>query len=83
MVQLRDVVEDQITGYTGMVVAITEYVNGCRSCAVQKPELDEKGVPHKWQWFDQQQLTIKETTIPIEEESSGGPHEAPPELQHG
>jgi len=50
-------VEDQISGFTGVVTAKTEWLNGCVRYGVQSRELNE-GIPLKSQWFDQDDLRL-------------------------
>ena len=55
-VKLGDEVEDMVTGFTGIAVARSEYLNGCMRLGVQGPLHD--GLPTEWQWFDEGQLHI-------------------------
>lgn len=57
-IKLGDRVADNITGFQGIVIAITYWLNGCTRCGVQSTEL-EKGLPPEPQWFDTPQLKIR------------------------
>ncbi len=70
MIQLGDKVRDSITGYSGIVVAITEWLYGCRRIGVQAQELKD-GKPVEECWFDEQRLT--ETP----KATTGGPRNDP------
>lgn len=50
-------VRDTITGFTGIVVATTEWLNGCRRITVQSPELKD-GRPVDTVTFDEPQLKL-------------------------
>jgi hypothetical protein len=52
-----DLVSDKITGFTGIVVAMTQYLNGCVQCCVQPQELDGPK-PAGDHWFDEQRLVV-------------------------
>ena len=41
MVKLSDKVKDTITGFEGIVVARTEWLNGCVRCCIQSQELKD------------------------------------------
>ena len=44
-IELGQEVKDRVTGYQGIVVSVTNFLNGCRRLAVQRkfnPEKDEK-----------------------------------------
>jgi len=78
-------VRDIITGYKGIVMGITCYLNGCVSIGVQKQKL-EKGAAEipKWVWIDVQQLEILKRKSVLESSSSisagalvGGPQPEP------
>jgi hypothetical protein len=79
MICLGDKVKDSITGFQGIVVAITNWINGCTRCGVQSQNLDEKGLPSEAQWFDEPQLcVIVEQEVKIGNKK-GGPT-PPPKL---
>ena len=58
-VEKGDLVKDKITGFTGIVVCILDYLHGCFRIAVQALELKD-GLPKDHQYFDQYQLEIVE-----------------------
>lgn len=78
-INLGEEVEDTITGYTGIVVAITYWINGCTRCGIQSTEL-EKGLPQEPQWIDAPQLeVIKKAENPKSKSQNrpGGPKPSP------
>lgn len=69
-----DIVKDRVTGFKGMVVCISEWLNGCRRVTVQPTELDEKGEVRKTEAFDVEQLdVIQASAYGFEHAKTGGP----------
>lgn len=68
--------EDTVTGFTGVVMARTEYLNGCVQFCVQPEGMKEDGSPMDSQWFDEQRLKISSGA------GAGGPQITPPGLEH-
>lgn len=56
-VELGDEVCDSITGFKGVAVAITEWLNGCQRIMIQPKELKD-GKPIEPLTFDTEQLII-------------------------
>ncbi len=52
-----DKVKDRITGYTGIVVATTTWINGCHRYVIQAQELKD-GKPVDSHTFDEQELQL-------------------------
>jgi len=73
-VKLGQKVTDKLSGFTGIVAAITKYLYGCVSILVKPEGLDEKGEPKDGKWFDEPQLTEV-----ITENETGGFNEPHPE----
>ena len=69
-------VRDRITGYTGIVVARTEWLNKCVRCTVQSNN-QKDGVPVDPQTFDQEQLEVLDKSDPLadvpKKKATGGP----------
>ena len=85
MIQIGDKVKDVVTGYAGIVIARTEYLNGCVQFGVKADTLKD-GAPIDAQWLDENQLIVVEAgKVPafsrnsqnIETQRTGGPAEAP------
>lgn len=55
---LGDKVRDIITGFTGIVIARSEFFNGCIRVSVQPQELGDKGKLQDTESFDVQQLEL-------------------------
>lgn len=90
MIELGDKVKDKITGFTGIVIGITIWQNGCRTVGIKTLKLKE-GKPQDPYWIDENQLSIviKRAKVikPIvyktdkkEQVATGGPHELPGRL---
>lgn len=72
MITLGDKVKDTITGFTGIVVSRTVWLNGCIRLGVQGPLKDGK-VPDA-EHFDESQIAlVKSKAIPSHEVRNGGP----------
>jgi hypothetical protein len=56
-IELGDEAEDTITGYRGVVVAYTTWLNKCRRVTIQSRELRD-GKPLDTQVFDIEQLAL-------------------------
>jgi hypothetical protein len=56
-VSLGDEVKDSVTGFTGIVVSLTEWFNACQRATVQ-PTVDEKGLMRSADTFDVEQLEV-------------------------
>lgn len=55
MINLGDKVKDIVTGFTGIAVCKTRYLNGCDRVGVQAPSKQNEK-PIAWQYFDEPQL---------------------------
>jgi hypothetical protein len=76
-IKLGDKVKDSITGFTGIVTARTEWLNGCDRLGVQSQELHD-GKPTDAQWFDVMQLELIEpAAIKAGLKENGGPRQDP------
>lgn len=57
MIELGDKVKDRITGLEGIVVAKTEWINGCIRLSVQPQEIKD-GKPVECSAFDIEELEL-------------------------
>lgn len=57
-IELGDRVEDRISKFSGVVIAKSEYLNGCRRFAVQPEKLTKEGAMSKDEWFDEPSLVL-------------------------
>lgn len=73
-VTLGDEAKDMITGLTGVVVAITDWLNGCQRISIQPRELKD-GKPVDNSCFDVEQVEIVRSVRPLAVQHTGGPHE--------
>lgn len=81
MVNKGDRVKDKITGLTGIVWAITDYLHGCRRIHVQPEQLTPDGKVQETFVFDEPQLEVIEASayeieVPKKpkKQEPGGPH---------
>jgi hypothetical protein len=77
-VNLGDTARDKITGLTGTVVAITEWLHSCKRVTIQSTELRD-GKPLDNQTFDgpQMELVKKAGYYEPEARKTGGPSITP------
>lgn len=52
-----DKVKDTVSGFTGIVIGLTDFLNGCTRCGVQAPVGKDGKLPETM-WFDEPQLKI-------------------------
>lgn len=83
---LGDRVKDPITGFSGIVTAVTTWLHGCIRVMVAPEKLDKDGKPREERHFDQSQLVLLKPRVhepmvlgvvaapaPEERRSNGGP----------
>lgn len=58
-IKLGSLVKDNISGFTGIVTARTEWLFGCARCGVEATEIKD-GKLIDAQWFDEQRLDVLE-----------------------
>ena len=75
---LGDEVRDLVTGYSGIIIARSEYLNGCIRYGVQRTKLTKESKPQDSEWFDEKQIeVIKAKKVDVEIKRTGGPADAP------
>lgn len=77
-INLGDVVRDRLTGFSGIVVARTEWLYGCLRITVQPEELNKDGGVRDSVTFDEMQVTlILPTAVQPASQTTGGPRPEP------
>ena len=78
--KLGEVAKDKITGFEGVVIARSQWLNSCNTYSVQSKEL-VKGAPVERQHFDEPQLELvsEQEFEPVQK--TGGPPKAPPQTR--
>jgi hypothetical protein len=72
-VNLGDEVKDSVSDFTGTVVALHLYLNGCTRVSVQ-PKVNKDGTLPDAQSFDEPQLVVtKSRRVPEGPRNTGGP----------
>lgn len=78
---LGDRVKDVVTGFTGIAVCRTEWMNKCVRYGVAPEKLGKENKLQEAQYFDQEQLVlVKALAIKVHQEKqehTGGPKPAP------
>jgi hypothetical protein len=67
-----DIVKDIITGYQGMIVGTTLWLNGCYRYVINSQNLDKNGKPVE-HGFDEHQLELVEVKNYKGDHKTGGP----------
>ena len=62
-VELGDLVKDEITGFEGIAVSVTMWLNGCRRIGLQSRTIDKDGRVAGVEVFDEIQLTVVEKAV--------------------
>lgn len=75
-IKLGDKAKDTITGYTGIVVAMTTWINGCRRVTLQTQALHE-GKPIDNYTADLEHVEVVQAAALPANAPSGGPTPAP------
>lgn len=57
MINLGDEAKDAVTGFTGVAVSRTDYLNGCTRVCLQPPIGDDGKLP-QYETFDEPQLEV-------------------------
>lgn len=76
-IKLGDVAKDTITGFKGVVVARTEWLNGCVRITLQPKQLQENGKPIDSETFDDTQLILVHAGPSRAPKETGGPRPEP------
>ncbi len=58
MIKLGDRAKDTISGLSGIVVGITDWLFGCRRVGLQPEKLGKDGKVAETQWFDEAQVSV-------------------------
>lgn len=79
IVELGDRAKDKITGFTGIVVAVTSWLNNCRRLTLQPEELSKDGQVREPQSFDDPtvELIVAGVFKPLARKPTGGPRPEP------
>jgi hypothetical protein len=76
--ELGDKVKSLVTGHEGVVVGVSNWLNGCRTCGVQAPIKKKGDKVEDAEWVDDSQLkVIQKRAIKIKKRPIGGPQPTP------
>lgn len=75
-IKLGDEVRDTISGFQGIVVCISNWLNGCQRITVQPQALHE-GKSIGSETIDAEQVEVISETPPVKASKTGGPSIAP------
>ncbi|MEO0385075.1 MAG: hypothetical protein AAF234_16130 [Pseudomonadota bacterium] len=72
-VKLGDKAKDAVTGFKGIIVAISEHISGCRTVGLQ-PKTGKDGTIPECQWFDVERVKVlKPAAVKVTCAPTGGP----------
>ncbi len=75
-----DKVQDQVTGFEGIIIGVSRYINGCTQYGV-RPRVDKDGKMVDAEWFDEDRLEVITTqALQLESSPTGGPQSEAPRL---
>lgn len=78
MVNLGDEVKDTVSGFKGIAIGVTQFLNGCRRIGLQPP-VAKDGQMKPAEWFDEPQLeVIKAGKVSTVQRVTGGPMPSTP-----
>lgn len=78
-IKLGDMARDTVTGFTGKVIGITKWLNGCTVITLKPTSLDKDGKPFESVAVDEPQVELVEAAkIPVKEKGRGGPPKSDP-----
>jgi len=77
-IKIGNAVRDKITGFSGIVIGITEWLTGCDTIGVQPQELKD-GTPVGMQWFDSNRIEVLNSSniLEVKNKETGGPQPIP------
>ena len=74
--ELGDLATHAITGFTGIVVAKVDYLQGCRQICLQPQKLKEDGQPQDSMYFDEPYVDLLERGVVPQRDAGGMLYEA-------
>ncbi len=77
-IKLGDKARCRVTGFTGIVTSLTDYIDGCRQACLT-PGVGKDGTVRDSYHFDVERLEIKKkAAVRLDARFTGGPQPAPP-----
>lgn len=72
-INLGDRVKDMVTGFTGIAIGRTEWLNGCTRITVQPEKLKDGKIVETGCFDEPQLVVVKKDQIPVGNRDTGGP----------
>jgi len=77
-IELGDRVKDKVSGYIGVVVAVTIWLNGCARMGIQAETVKKDEQPQDVVWIDEFQLKlVRKAIVKTVSRETGGPRSEP------
>ncbi len=77
LINLGDEAKDAVTGFVGICVARTEWLNGCVRCTLQPPAGKDGKVPDGVTFDEPQLVVVKASKVRAGPRDAGGPIPSP------
>lgn len=80
--EIGDLLEDKVSGFKGIVMAVTIYSTGCIHYGLAPQKVKEDGSIGEWEWLDQSRLKLgieKKVSFKTTVKKPGGPFPNPPQ----
>jgi hypothetical protein len=72
-VRLGVLCRDIVTGFEGIAIARTDWLNGCVRFTLQPQDMTKEGTPKESTSFDVEQLVVVGKGVQIKKQETGGP----------
>jgi hypothetical protein len=72
-IELGSTVKDKITGFQGIAIGRTVWLNGCVRIGIQRAQIGKDGKIEESQWLDEDQLIVIDRKYLMCKKETGGP----------
>lgn len=62
IIEIGDIARDKVTGYSGVVIGHTKWLNGCDRIGIRSKKLKD-GKPQGAEWFDEMEIEVLEKNV--------------------
>lgn len=74
---MGDRVKDIVSGYTGVILAMTYYSTGCRHYGIAPEKTGKDGNIREYEWLDESRLVLVKSARERKRKPTGGPGQNP------
>ena len=76
-IKLGGKAKDVVTGFTGVVTCIAEYLTGCTQVLLTPQKLNKDGTRPSEEWFDIERIQLLASGVKLPKSPTGGPQPHP------